>query len=98
MTDAAAITAVRRLLAQGVSQREIVRRLGVSKGFVWRVVRGKAPHVVNAGTRVERPHPILLDPTDAVRLSERLSAVEDEIVEMRLAVSRLLGPTEPAPN
>ena len=81
--------AVRRLLDEGVSQREVVRRLGASKGAVWRVTRGKDPHATPA--RVEARRPLLLDPTDAAKLAARVLTLEAGLAEVREAIGRLGG-------
>lgn len=88
MTDEA-VEAVRRLLLQGASQREVVRRLGVSKGFVWRVLRGQTPHVTGAGDQARSPRPLVIDPSDAQRLSERVTMLERQLAEVRATVVRL---------
>jgi transcriptional regulator with XRE-family HTH domain len=74
--------AVKRLLDEGVSQRQVVARLGVSKGAVWRISKGKSPHVSRATSEPRRP--LMVSPEDAAKLDARLSAVER-------AVARLLS-------
>jgi transcriptional regulator with XRE-family HTH domain len=89
MSDLESVEAVRALLVDGVSQREIVRRLGVSKGFIWRVRRGKDPHVSCVLPRVEKSRPLILDPADASKLSERVRALEAAVADLREGVNRL---------
>jgi predicted DNA-binding protein (UPF0251 family) len=86
LSDDETIQAVRTLLASGVSQREIGRRLNISKGFLWRALRGKRPHV-RAETASVEPRPLIIDPSDAAKLAERVSALEAGLREVRESVA-----------
>jgi len=76
------VAAVRHLLEEGVPQRQIVARLGVSKGAIWRISRGEPP----SGPRKETtPRPLIVSPDDAERLAARVAALEAEVARLSAA-------------
>jgi hypothetical protein len=92
MDSTEAEQAVRLLLDEGVSQREITRRLTVSKGFVWRVRRGIVPHAPSESASPSR-RIVLLDPSDAERLTVRVDALEKSLAEVGAQLGTLISPT-----
>jgi transcriptional regulator with XRE-family HTH domain len=81
VTDLEPVEAIRTLLASGLSEREVARRLSVSKGAVWRVKRGLPPRIPHAD-KVEERRWVLLDPADAAKLDARVSALEAQMARL----------------